>query len=236
VRGVGKRMADVQTGMAAQDVGNVVDEEFEEEMRVKRAQMERARRKSIGKPADHAVWAAKVEADKAAKEAAEKAKKDAEAREWEKAKNMLAARAQAAPRSSGEAGKAILQAIETLATKAVEAEEHAERCDRLGKILPAEQVAGMRQRARTKSRELQEEIAQMMEGKLEEAFHQFDADGSGALDMDELAAAYKAAGMQISDAKLRKCIKLLDTNGDGVIDLEEFKGIGLKLSMMNAKA
>jgi response regulator RpfG family c-di-GMP phosphodiesterase len=156
----------MQTGMQGPED---VDEEFEEEMRVKKAQMERVRRKSIGKPADHEAWLAKVAADKAAAEAAEKAKKEAEAQEWEKAKNMLASRAEVASGSNGDAGKTVLQAIEALATKAVEAEEHAERCDRLSKVLGQEQIIGMRQRARRKSKELQDEIASMMEGKVKVA-------------------------------------------------------------------
>ena len=74
-----------------------------------------------------------------------------------------------------------------------------------------------------------------MDGSLEVAFKQFDLDGNGTLDKDELAAAFKAAGQEISEDNLRKAIKMLDTNGDGVLDLEEFKAIAVKVQMLDAK-
>ena len=77
-------------------------------------------------------------------------------------------------------------------------------------------------------------MAKMLDGSLEEAFKQFDIDGNGSLDKDELSEAYNAAGMPISAESLTRCMKLLDTNGDGVIDLEEFKAIALKVKMMDA--
>ena len=91
----------------------------------------------------------------------------------------------------------------------------------------------MKRRARQNSADLQEEMAKLMDANLVEAFDQFDLDGSGTLDQEELAQAYKAANMPVSDASLAKAIKLLDTNGDGVIDLDEFKQIAVKLRMMN---
>lgn len=71
----------------------------------------------------------------------------------------------------------------------------------------------------------------MMDGALEEAFKQFDTDGSGSLDADELMNAYKAAGMPVDEFKLAKIVKLFDTNGDGVIDFEEFKQIAVKMKV-----
>ena len=71
-----------------------------------------------------------------------------------------------------------------------------------------------------------------MEGTLEKVFKQFDLDGNGTLDYDELSAAYEAAGRDISGSNLKKIIKTLDTNGDGVIDFEEFKAIAVAGAVM----
>ena len=49
----------------------------------------------------------------------------------------------------------------------------------------------MKTRARRKSKDLQEQMAKMMEGNLEAAFKQFDTDASGSLDAEELTNAYK---------------------------------------------
>ena len=73
-----------------------------------------------------------------------------------------------------------------------------------------------RTKARKKSKELQEQIATLMDGSLEAAFKQFDTDGSGTLDNEELKAAYSAAGQEVDEMKLMKMVKMLDTNGDGV--------------------
>jgi actin-related protein len=99
----------------------------------------------------------------------------------------------------------------------------------LPQVLGADTATAMRKRARKKSKDLEEQLEKLMDGALEEAFKQFDTDGSGTLDADELIAAYKAAGMPVNELTLATTMKLLDNNGDGVIDFDEFKQIAVKL-------
>jgi len=130
-----------------------------------------------------------------------------------------------------DAGRSVLEAIDKLVENANDLEEHAKRLDRLEKVLG--DVAPKRAvRARQNSKELQDEIAQLMNENLEKAFKQFDTDSSGALDAEELRAAYQATGRPISDEKLSKCVKMLDKDGDGLIDLAEFKEIAIKSQML----
>ena len=187
------------------------------------------------------------EKQKLAAQAAEEAKKEklrkeeeakaAEAKAWEEAK-VAAAEREAKKAEEEELKKQtlspaelVLQSIDMLVIKASEADEAEQRADRLEKLL-GDTAKQMKTRARRKSKDLQEQMAKMMEGNLEAAFKQFDTDGSGSLDAEELTNAYKAAGMPVDEVNLAKCMKMLDTNGDGVIDFDEFKQIAVKMKMM----
>jgi len=189
------------------------------------------------KPKARAAVFALAEAEAEKKAAEEKAKAEAEANAWKEAKEAYARR-QALKEEDQNAGTDLLSAIQRLATQAAEAEAHAKRAERLEKALGPEQAERMRSRARRTSKDLQESIAKMVDrdGALDKAFDQFDLDGNGTLEFEELSAAFEAASMPIADADLRKCIKLLDTNGDGVIDREEFKTIAIKVKMLTAES
>jgi Ca2+-binding EF-hand superfamily protein len=54
------------------------------------------------------------------------------------------------------------------------------------------------------------------------AFNKYDADNSGAIDKEELAALSKELGHELTEEELDTALKDLDLNGDGVIDLKEF--------------
>ena len=124
-----------------------------------------------------------------------------------------------------ENAKAVRQTIQKLAQQARDAEEHRARLERMDKYFSDKQDKGnpvtprAKEKNRRHSKDLTEQIAALQNANLERVFHQFDTDGSGALDAEELSQAYQAAGMAISDDNLRKTIKMLDTNGDGEIDL-----------------
>jgi hypothetical protein len=55
-----------------------------------------------------------------------------------------------------------------------------------------------------------------------EAFRQFDEDGSGAIDKDELQQLSKQLGHPLSEEELATALDDLDLNKDGVIDFDEF--------------
>ena len=209
------------------------DEEQAEYLRIQAAQSKAMMEKA---KANAAASALKNKEEEEKKVEAARIKAEQDALDWEKAKELVAQRqAEAAKKEENmikSGGDAILMAIEKLAFAAAEAEAHAERVKKLEKVLGEEQAENMGRRARQKSKDLSDEIARMMEGNLESAFKQFDTDGSGTLDADELAAAYAAAGMPIAEEKLTKCMKILDANGDGVIDLDQFKSIAVKIKVM----
>lgn len=171
----------------------------------------------------------KEEKDAAEAKAWDEAKAKAAAREAQKATDEDKAKAELTP------GQLVLQAIDTLAVQVAESDEHLQRCERLQTVL-GDTAATMRKRARKKSKDLEEQLDKLMDGALEEAFKQFDTDGSGTLDAEEIIAAYKAAGMPVNEANLTKAMKLLDNNGDGVIDFDEFKQIAVKMKKSSAEA
>lgn len=87
------------------------------------------------------------------------------------------------------------------------------------------------QRARRKSREIEQRFHDTMAERLESVFRRFDADESGFLDASELKAAFEAAGRPTDDETINQSIAALDTNNDGVINLDEFKAIAWKCAM-----
>mmetsp|Transcript_6032 Transcript_6032/g.10975 ORF Transcript_6032/g.10975 Transcript_6032/m.10975 type:complete len:845 (-) Transcript_6032:95-2629(-) len=60
--------------------------------------------------------------------------------------------------------------------------------------------------------------------KCESVFHELDADGSGALEMDEVAAGFAKLGMGCEDQQelLQKLVAEADTDGNGKVELNEF--------------
>ncbi|WP_199247608.1 EF-hand domain-containing protein [[Phormidium] sp. ETS-05] len=61
--------------------------------------------------------------------------------------------------------------------------------------------------------------------KLWEAFTVFDADGSGAISVEELGQVVRSLGQNPSDIELREMIKEVDVDASGTIDFEEFKAL-----------
>ena len=55
------------------------------------------------------------------------------------------------------------------------------------------------------------------------AFSQFDADGGGYIDENELARLMEHLGYPQSEAQLRELMAYLDTSGDGFVGLDEFR-------------
>eukprot|EP00966_Prymnesium_polylepis_P238252 5510285-Prymnesium_polylepis.1 len=133
----------------------------------------------------------------------------------------------------------ILDVIDQLANEAFEAEQSVKRLDRLDESarlsnLPKavqERAETNKRTARRKSRDLQDEMACKLDAMLETAFKEFDLDGNGTLNKDELSAAFEAAGRPMSAKHIEKAIAAIDKNGDGVVDMDEFKQIAIRGSM-----
>jgi hypothetical protein len=58
--------------------------------------------------------------------------------------------------------------------------------------------------------------------QLQEAFHEFDTDGSGSIDKHELGALSAALGYPLDNRTLQQALSVLDQSGDGTISFEEF--------------
>eukprot|EP01065_Artemidia_motanka_P029905 TRINITY_DN3596_c5_g1_i1.p1 TRINITY_DN3596_c5_g1~~TRINITY_DN3596_c5_g1_i1.p1 ORF type:complete len:208 (+),score=77.36 TRINITY_DN3596_c5_g1_i1:88-624(+) len=62
--------------------------------------------------------------------------------------------------------------------------------------------------------------------QIKEAFNLFDADGSGAIDAEEMKLVLGGLGFQISDeAHVRELIRKIDTDQSGVIEFAEFEKV-----------
>ena len=66
------------------------------------------------------------------------------------------------------------------------------------------------------------------EAKLWRAFHRADADGSGAISAEELAAALEACGLHGTAAEYATAFKSADKDHNGRVEWEEFKKLGKK--------
>ena len=61
------------------------------------------------------------------------------------------------------------------------------------------------------------------ERELWQLFESIDRDHNGALDKDEMRAAFSRAGLTISNAKLDQFFDEVDVNHDGSIDFDEWR-------------
>lgn len=177
--------------MALRSLTNVPldDDEIAEAARIRSVQVRKEAEKAI---VAKELRDARLKQEQEEKAAADHIKAEADRIEWEKTKELVAQRQAAEAKKTLSGGDAVLMAIEKLAIQAAETEQHVERVKKLEKVL-GPQAVSMGKRARQKSKDLTEEIAKLMEGHLEAAFKQFDTDGSGSLDAEELTAAYRQA-------------------------------------------
>lgn len=54
------------------------------------------------------------------------------------------------------------------------------------------------------------------------AFRKYDADSSGAINVDELGSLCAELGFELSESALEQALRELDTNGDGTVGFDEF--------------
>ena len=62
-----------------------------------------------------------------------------------------------------------------------------------------------------------------MEAQLEKMWVEMDADGSGALEPEELRQVLAKMGTKLNDRKLARLMREIDRDGDGSVDLDEFR-------------
>jgi len=58
--------------------------------------------------------------------------------------------------------------------------------------------------------------------EIREVFEQFDSDGGGSIDVDELRMAMRSLGQKMTKAEAEALMLELDTGGDGEIEFSEF--------------
>lgn len=61
------------------------------------------------------------------------------------------------------------------------------------------------------------------EDEIKQVFDEFDADGSGQIDKDEIRKVCERLGVEVSEADIADLIKSADDNGDGKISFAELK-------------
>ena len=64
---------------------------------------------------------------------------------------------------------------------------------------------------------------QMSEDRIRAVFEEFDVDGGGTIDADELQRALRQMDRDLTAGEIEGIISEIDANGDGVIDFDEFK-------------
>ena len=65
--------------------------------------------------------------------------------------------------------------------------------------------------------------------KIHRAFEEFDTDGSGTIDANEMRIAMRSLGVEVKSAEIRRMMNEVDDDGNGTIEFGEF------LEMMTAK-
>jgi hypothetical protein len=68
-------------------------------------------------------------------------------------------------------------------------------------------------------------LTEQQKAEIAECFHLLDADGSGALDADELAVAFTLLGYKIKPRDLDGLMAEIDPDGSGQIEFDEFASI-----------
>ena len=67
------------------------------------------------------------------------------------------------------------------------------------------------------------EVSERERQTIEKVFEEFDVDGTGSLDLEEVGAIFHSVyGINPSKRQLQKLMAQMDTDGDGGVDLEEF--------------
>ncbi|KAK3272247.1 hypothetical protein CYMTET_19447 [Cymbomonas tetramitiformis] len=75
---------------------------------------------------------------------------------------------------------------------------------------------------RSHGKSIRPELSSEQKADLEECFDLIDADGSGAIDVDELNTAFKVLGLKMKRKDIEKLMNDVDADGSGEVEYEEF--------------
>ena len=102
-------------------------------------------------------------------------------------------------------------------TKSLEVfEETTERLDRKSRKGPA----GLSLEEKLERLDLK--LSSKIEQELIGVFQQFDRDGDGTIDIDELSTVMLSLGQELNDRELQKMMNEMDLDGTGSVEFEEF--------------
>ncbi|KAL2643795.1 hypothetical protein R1flu_011382 [Riccia fluitans] len=82
--------------------------------------------------------------------------------------------------------------------------------------------ASLKLQSRSPKRPLVDQLLEMENERLAEAFRIIDSNGDGKISEEELGAMWRRLGEKLSQKELRLMIREADMNGDGVLDLQDF--------------
>ena len=114
--------------------------------------------------------------------------------------------------------------IGAAASKCKKEQQSMQEDDRLNKI-----------RARRRTRDLEQQAMDLLNGTLESVFKAADSNGDGSLGRDEVEAAFKKSdALQISDESLLPVLEDILGNNGGRASFEQFKEIAWRASVKSA--
>jgi len=132
-------------------------------------------------------------------------------------------------------GEEAQRAAKMSADTAAKIEAAASKCKKEQQSMQSEADRLNKIRARRRTKDLEQEAMDLLNGTLESVFKAADSNGDGTLDRDEVEAAFKKSdALQISDESLLPILDdILDKNG-GRASFEQFKEIAWKASVKSA--
>lgn len=75
---------------------------------------------------------------------------------------------------------------------------------------------------RRRKKAVRPQLSEEQKAQMVECFHLMDADGSGAIDADELTNAFELLGMHMSKAEVKQVLDEVDRDGSGEVEYPEF--------------
>ncbi|MCO5558313.1 hypothetical protein L7F22_011893 [Adiantum nelumboides] len=91
-----------------------------------------------------------------------------------------------------------------------------------GLMMPMLQKVGVDAWLRAHGKTVRPELTKKQKQELKECFDLIDADGSGAIDAEELVTAFNVLGMRVKKSEVEKMLAEVDADGSGEVEYPEF--------------